>query len=294
MVWFDPQYKVGQTEERLLKVPNALVLAAILGIGCATPATKLEGQTSLVVLRDVARGRDVPIQVTLSKHLGRCSSKQPCPVALISGGYGVPHTGYSFMARALVDLGYTVVSIQHDLPGDAPLARQGDLYALRMPVWERGVGNILFVRNVLARRCQVLDLDHLTLVGHSNGGDLSLVFAQKYPHLVSAVVTLDHRRVPIPRSALPPVLSVRASDTPPIPGVLPSTEEQATFGITIAQLSNARHNEMHDAGGEALKDQILKATIAFLAKSGRSRLHEAQREAAQPGVEPDGRCAPAG
>lgn len=261
----------------MLKPRNAFVLAAFLGIGCATPAAKLGGQTSLVVLQDLAREREVPIQVTLSKHLGRCSSKQPCPVALISGGYGVPHTGYSFMAKALVELGYTVVSIQHDLPGDAPLARQGDLYALRMPVWNRGVENILFVRKVLARRCQALDFDHLTVVGHSNGGDLSLVFTQKYPHLVSAVVTLDHRRVPIPRSAAPPVLSVRASDTPPIPGVLPSTEDQAAFGITIAQLSNARHNEMHDAGGEVLKDQILKATIAFLAKSGRSRLHGPRR-----------------
>jgi pimeloyl-ACP methyl ester carboxylesterase len=285
---------VGRTEKPLPRVPLTFVLAAILGIGCATPAAKLGGQTSLVVLRDVARGREVPIQVTFSKYLGRCSSKQPCPVALISGGYGVPHTGYSFMAKALVELGYTVVSIQHDLPGDAPLARQGDLYALRMPVWNRGVKNILFVRNVLARRCPVLDFDHLTIVGHSNGGDLSLVFTQKYPHLVSAVVTLDHRRVPIPRSAAPSALSVRASDTPPIPGILPSPEEQAAFGITITQLSNARHNEMHDAGGEALKDQILKATVAFLAKSGRSRLHEVQREAAQPGVEPDRRCAPAG
>jgi pimeloyl-ACP methyl ester carboxylesterase len=191
-------------------------------------------------------------------------------VALISGGYGVPYTAYSFIANALSELDYTVVSIRHDLASDTPLARQGDLLALRMPVWTRGADNILFVRGVLARQHQNLDFDQLTLVGHSNGGDLSLVFAQRRPDLVSAVVTLDHRRVPIPRSRAPRILSVRSSDAAPVPGVVPNTVEQATFGIMVRQLADARHNDMHDGGGETLKNDILRAILEFLSHSRRN------------------------
>jgi pimeloyl-ACP methyl ester carboxylesterase len=247
----------------MLTARKALMLAGTLGIACATSDAKSIAPTS-VVLRDADRGREVPIQVTLSKRPEKCTSKHPCPVAVISGGYGVPYTAYSFIANALSELDYTVVSIQHDLTGDAPLARHGDLHALRMPVWTRGADNILFVRSFLARQHQNLDFDHLTLVGHSNGGDLSLVFAQRRPDLVSAVVTLDHRRVPIPRSRAPRILSVRSSDTPPIPGVVPNAEEQAAFGITVRQLPDARHNDMHDGGGETLKDNILRAIVQFL------------------------------
>ena len=252
----------------MLTARKALALAGTLGIACATSGTKSVAPTS-VVLRDADRGRDVPIHLTLSKHPDKCTFTRRCPVAVISGGYGVPYTAYSFVANALSELDYTVVSIQHDLPGDAPLARHGDLHTLRMPVWMRGADNILFVRSLLARRHQNLDFDHLTLVGHSNGGDLSLVFAQRQPDLVSSVVTLDHRRVPIPRSRAPRVLSLRSSDSPPIPGVVPNAEEQAAYGITVVQLSDARHNDMHDGGGQLLKDNILRAMLEFLSLNRR-------------------------
>jgi len=247
----------------LFEFRKAFVLAATLGTACGTTAAKSVAPT-FAVLRDAEREREVPIQITSSKRPDRCTSKHRCPVAVISGGYGVPYTAYSFIANALSELDYTVVSIQHDLENDEPLARQGDLYALRMPVWSRGADNILFVRNFLARQHQNLDFDHLTLIGHSNGGDLSLVFAQRRPDLVSAVVTLDHRRVPIPRAAAPRILSVRSSDAPTIPGVIPNAEEQAAFGILVRPLPDARHNDMHDGGSETLKTNILRAILEFL------------------------------
>ena len=213
----------------------------------------------------------MPIQVTSSMHPNRCTTKHRCPVAVISSGYGVPYTDYSFITKALSASGYTVVSIQHDLPHDAPLARDGDLYSLRMPVWIRGVENTQFVRRVLAREHPNLDFDNLLLIGHSNGGDLSLVFAQKYPALTSAVVTLDHRRVPIPLNEGKRILSVRSSDVEPVPGVVPSPEQQRSFGITIRQLADARHNEMHDGGREAVKEQILRAIAEFLSSTRRVR-----------------------
>jgi pimeloyl-ACP methyl ester carboxylesterase len=41
------------------------------------------------------------------------------------------------------------------------------------------------------------DYSHLTLVGHSNGGDTAMYFANEHPELVSKVVTLDNLRVPL-------------------------------------------------------------------------------------------------
>jgi pimeloyl-ACP methyl ester carboxylesterase len=185
-------------------------------------------------------------------------------VAIISGGYGVGYSEYSFVANMLNDLNYTVVSIQNDLPTDPPLPSDGDLYALRMPIWTRGAENILFVRDVLERQHDNLDFTHLLLVGHSNGGDLSIVFANSHPELLSALVTLDNRRLPIPRSKLLRVLSLRSSDMPPIPGIVPTAKERAEFQIKIVQLSNAKHDQMYDGGSDATKRDIVNAVESFL------------------------------
>ena len=40
------------------------------------------------------------------------------------------------------------------------------------------------------------DYDHLTMVGHSNGGDIAVYFAKLHPDEVRKVVTLDNLRVP--------------------------------------------------------------------------------------------------
>ena len=37
------------------------------------------------------------------------------PVVMISHGYGVKNTEYSFIANSLAEQGYHVISIQHDL-----------------------------------------------------------------------------------------------------------------------------------------------------------------------------------
>ncbi len=67
------------------------------------------------------------------------------PVVIISHGYQIKNTEYSFIANALATRGYFVVSIQHDLETDKPLPTTGNLFDRRKPLWERGVQNILFV-----------------------------------------------------------------------------------------------------------------------------------------------------
>ena len=54
------------------------------------------------------------------------------------------------------------------------------------------------------------DYDHLTLVGHSNGGDIAMYFAKEHPELVSKVITLDNLRVPFVLNDKMKILSFRS------------------------------------------------------------------------------------
>jgi len=84
-----------------------------------------------------------------------------------------------------------VVSIQHELAGDPPLAQTGNLYERRKRVWDNGVKNIRFVIQRLHALRSDLDLKKVMLIGHSNGGDMIMLFATQYPHSVSALIDLD-------------------------------------------------------------------------------------------------------
>src|ERR1700719_3483292 len=119
------------------------------------------------------------------------------PIAIISNGNTVKNTEYSFLANAFAAKGYLVACIQQDLPSDPPLmTKEGEPYVGRREVYEKGEANILFVLGELKKRQPDADYDHLTLVGHSNGGDISMYCAKRHPELVSKVITLDNLRVP--------------------------------------------------------------------------------------------------
>ena len=119
------------------------------------------------------------------------------PVAIISNGNTVKNTEYSFLADVFAARGYLVASIQQDLPTDPPLMTKVGLpYVGRRGVYEKGEANILFVIQQLKRLQPNADYGHLTLVGHSNGGDTAMYFAKLHPDLVSKVITLDNLRVP--------------------------------------------------------------------------------------------------
>jgi len=203
----------------------------------------------------------------------RCAPARRCPVAMLSGGYGIGYLDYAFLARALNALGYLVVSIQHDLPTDAALATTGDLVALRTPAWQRGAENIRFARTVLAAEYPGFAWESVVLLGHSNGGDISAWLAHDDPGVVSALITLDHRRMPLPRAAAPRTLSIRAGDFPADPGVLPTPEEQRTFGIRIVEINGARHDDMTDAGSRKLKRAIVGQIRKFLQSHDQPSLH---------------------
>ncbi|UOQ70117.1 alpha/beta fold hydrolase [Hymenobacter cellulosilyticus] len=215
--------------------------------------------TETLALYDSVRRRPVPVvlyQPTVAVARPR--------LALLSHGYGGQSTAYTFLARQLVAMGYVVASVQHELPGDEPIATTGNLRETRRPNWERGVQNLLFVCQMLQQRLPRLNTGQLLLLGHSNGGDMVMLFAHEHPQLVARVISLDNRRMPLPRTRRPRILSIRSSDQVADPGVLTTAAEQRTFGITIVALPATIHNDMWDGATEAQKQEINAIEAEFL------------------------------
>src|ERR1700738_1022380 len=120
------------------------------------------------------------------------------PVAILSHGNTVKHTEYSFLANVFAARGYLVVSIQHDLETDDPMVTKvGEEYVGRRPQYNRGIFNILFAIDEVKKAYPNADYRKLTMVGHSNGGDISMYFAQRHPGLVKKIVTLGNLRGPV-------------------------------------------------------------------------------------------------
>jgi len=126
-------------------------------------------------LFDATRQRPVSVDLAVRRDYDMKANNGfwKLPVAIISNGNTVRNTEYSFLANVLAARGYLVASIQQDLPSDPPLMTKiGQPYVGRREVYLRGEANILFVIGELQKRQPNADYDHLTLVGHSNGGDI--------------------------------------------------------------------------------------------------------------------------
>lgn len=216
--------------------------------------------THTLALVDPARTRAVPVVVYAAQPPAGARLKP----ALLSHGYGAKNTDYAFLAEFLAARGYYVASIQHEIPGDPPLPTTGSPYQARMPSWRQGMQNILFVVDELKRTHPELDYGQLLLVGHSHGGDTSMLTAHDHPALARAVISLDNRRMPWPRAAQPRLFSVRSSDQQADEGVLPTPEEQARFGMQIVTLPATRHDDMWDGATAAQKAEMLDHISQFL------------------------------
>jgi predicted dienelactone hydrolase len=240
-----------------IKLASALAAAAALS-GQAASAATLD-----LTLQDQARQRTIPVE--LSFPAAPCTTA-PCPVALLSAGYGIGHKEYHFLVEELNRSGWLVVSVEHQLPTDAKLDRNGDLLAQMKPMRRRGVANLRFVQDTLSKSHPGYDWRHVTLIGHSLGGDISAERASEGDATITRLVTLDSRRAALPRSSAVKVLSIRAGDTQADPGVLPDAQEQKQYGTCIVKLPDAKHNEMYDGGGAELKAAINRITQAFLGK----------------------------
>ncbi len=225
---------------------------------------------------DTARQRPVAVDLAVRRDYERKANEGfwKLPVAVISNGNTVKNTEYSFLANVLAARGYLVASVQQDLPTDPPLMTKIGLpYVGRREVYERGEANILFVVGQLKTLQPNADYNHLTLVGHSNGGDISMFCAKRHPELVSKVITLDNLRVPFVLNDKLKILSFRSKDPnfKTDPGVLPTAQQARADGIDIVN-TKFQHTDMSDRGPEAVKETIQATLDHFLSDSASSEL----------------------
>jgi pimeloyl-ACP methyl ester carboxylesterase len=206
----------------------------------------------------------VPVDIHTPANIQACTRAKPCPVAILSPGYGFSGSDYSFVTNRLKGMGYLVVSLR-DSSGGVRLDRDAPVVPQIQAMARAASRLISTVIDEGAVRYRQFDWGHLHLVGHSLGGDSSAQFAADNPGRVSSLISLDSRRVALPRSASIPVLTIRASDTTADPGVLPNQDERSRFGTCVVRIEGSRHNDMQDAGSEQLKARILSAIDAFLA-----------------------------
>jgi len=208
----------------------------------------------------------VDIAVRRDKELQANAGMITLPVAILNHGNTVKFTEYSFLANVFAARGYLAVSIQHDLPSDPPMVTKvGELYVGRLPQYQRDIANIKFAIEEMQKVQANADYDHLTMVGHSMGADVSLYFAKMYPDKIKKVVTLDNLRVPFMTDGKFKILSFRSKDPvfKPDPGVIPSDDVCEKAGITLVR-TGFQHNDMRDTGPDEAKASIQGMLDKFL------------------------------
>ena len=260
------------------------VLACICALsgGLYVAGSKWAIRHQTLDLFDEARQRPVSVDFAVRRDYETRANEgtRKLPVAIISNGNTVKNTEYSFLANVLAARGYLVASIQQDLPSDPPLVTKvGMPYVGRLDVYKRGEANILFVLGELKKMQPNADYNHLTLVGHSNGGDIAMFTAKEHPELVSKIITLDNLRVPFVLHDRMKILSFRSTDPnfKTDPGVLPTPEEAKAEGIDIVK-TPFQHTWMSDRGPQEAKETIETALEKFLGDSSTSDLSPVQTD----------------
>jgi alpha/beta hydrolase family protein len=209
---------------------------------------------------------EVDIAIRRDREMEAIAEMITLPVAILNHGNTVKYTEYSFLANVFAMRGYMVVSVQHDLEADGPMITQaGEEYVGRRPHYNRGIANIMFAVDALKAIQPNADYQHLTMVGHSNGGDISMYFAKRHPEMIKKVVTLDNLRVPFITDGKFKILSFRSQD--PVfkadPGVVPDDEMCQKAGITVVK-TRYQHNDLSDRGPDGAKSTIQSILDKFL------------------------------
>jgi hypothetical protein len=276
-------------------------IAVLFGVGALVAAgyftaSKWAIRHETITFYDQSRDNrpvQVDIAVRRDKEMQANAGMVKLPVAILNHGNTVKFTEYSFLANVFAARGYMVVSIQHDLPTDPPMVTKvGELYVGRLPQIQRGVANIKFAVQEMKAAQPNADYDHLTMVGHSMGGDITMYFAKQYPEHIKKVVTLDNLRVPFITDGRFKILSFRSKD--PVfktdPGVIPSDDICEKAGIQVVN-TNFQHNDMRDTGSDEAKSSIQTMLDQFLADSDSevapvTTANAASRIASEPGPVP--------
>jgi pimeloyl-ACP methyl ester carboxylesterase len=232
-------------------------------------ASKWAIRHETITFNDVSRDNrpvQVDVAVRYDKEMQANAGMIKLPVAVLNHGNTVKFTEYSFLANVFAARGYEVISIQHDLPSDPPMVTKvGEPFVGRLTQIQRGVANIKFAIAQMREVQPNADYGHLTVVGHSMGGDITMYFAKQYPDAVKKVVTLDNLRVPFITDGRFKILSFRSKDPQfkTDPGVIPDPAMCEKAGITVVQ-TGFQHNDMRDTGPDSAKSSIQDMLDKFL------------------------------
>lgn len=257
----------------MIRFLSYFFLGFIFFISCQTSTSQTKWTDCSIKLektiyRDTVRNRLIPVGLYApTKQL----PTDKLPLMIISHGYNEnrpdSYLSYSFIAKEFASKGYFVASIQHELPTDSLLDLKGVAQLVRKSNWERGVENILFVMEPLQTTHSNIDFANVTLIGHSNGGDMSMLFGQKHPDLVKRIISLDNRRVELPRTNTPRIATLRSIDQQADAGVLPTIEEQERFNIKVIQCKDLPHSNMSDKGTKKQQKTINSLLLKLITSS---------------------------
>jgi hypothetical protein len=243
-------------------------LCALTAVGSFT-ASKWAIRHETLTFNDPARDNRlvaVEIAVRRDKEMQAAADMITLPVAILNHGNTVKFTEYSYLANFFAMRGYLAISIQHDLPADAPMVTKvGELYVGRQPQYLRGIANIKFAVDEVKKVQPSAYYDRLTVVGHSAGADISMYFAKMYPDHIKEVVTLDNLRVPLVTDGEFKILSFRSKDPQfkTDPGVVPPKGIREKSGISVVR-TGYQHTDMSDRGPDNVKSTIQGMLDKFL------------------------------
>lgn len=217
-------------------------------------------------LFDQNRNREIPIAIYQPIDQ-KNANKVPI---IFSHGYGENNgkdylEAYTYLTEFLVSNGYFVVSVQHELKTDELLAMTGKLQETRRPNWERGAENIFYVLKEIKSKYPDLKFNELALIGHSNGGDMTVLFAHKYPNLVNKIISMDNRRMELPRKSIPKIYTLRSKDYPADEGVLPTPDELEKYNI-IVQFTEINHSNMDNDANDTERKYMITKILEYLEK----------------------------
>lgn len=250
---------------------SAFLTVSLLMISCTiqkknTESNDYEVKLDTLTFFDQNRNRKIPVAIYHPKTDKKIPHQQ---VIIFNHGYGFNKGGdyfvYSYLTEKLASKGYFTVSIQHELTTDSLLPTEGNLQIVRRPFWQNGSDNIMLVLNELKKIKPELDYQHLTLIGHSNGGDMSALFTLQHPNLVYKLITMDNRRMFLPRTSIPKVYTLRSNDYPADEGVLLNEEEQKKYHMKV-QPTLINHGHMDNKGTDEEKKTLNDFVLQYLSE----------------------------
>src|SRR6185312_17150521 len=121
---------------------TVFVSICVLAVVAYFTASKWAIHHETMTFYDATRNRPIAVDIAIrrDKEMQADAGMLTLPVAVLNHGNTVKYTEYSFLANLMAARGYLVVSIQHDLPTDAPMVTKvGELYVGRLVQIERGV-----------------------------------------------------------------------------------------------------------------------------------------------------------